>query len=308
MNQGSKSKVAFIGLGNMGAPMVGNLLKAGVTVNVFDLLPQLAEPLRKLGANVSLSLQEAVTDVDIVITMLPAGEHVRAVYLGDHSGGKGIINLVSQQTFLIDSSTIDPDSARLVASEAHKKGLEFVDAPVSGGVAGAKAGTLTFIVGGTESGFQMAESVLGHMGKNIFHAGKAGDGQMAKICNNLLLGVVMSGTCEALSLGVDNGLNPEVLSNIMLQSSGRNWVLELYNPCPGVMEHAPASHQYAPGFMCKLMSKDLGLGLEVAANSQSSVPMGSLARNLYAFHNRNGNAELDFSSLFEYFSVSKRET
>jgi 3-hydroxyisobutyrate dehydrogenase len=139
------------------------------------------------------------------------------------------------------------------------------------------------------------------MGKNIFHAGRAGDGQMAKICNNLLLGVLMSGTCEALSLGIDHGLDPKVLSNIMLQSSGRNWALELYNPCPDVMENAPASNGYQAGFMTKLMLKDLGLGMDAAVKSQSPVPMGGLARNLYAFHNANGGEELDFSSLFNFY-------
>ncbi len=168
-------------------------------------------------------------------------------------------------------------------------------------MAGAKAGTLTFIVGGSEKAFKRAEKVLKHMGKNVFHAGNAGDGQMAKICNNLLLGILMSGTCEALSLGVKNGLDAKVLSDIMLQSSGRNWVLELYNPCPGVMENAPASNDYHPGFMSKLMLKDLGLGIEVATQSQSSIPMGSLARNIYAMHNSMGNEELDFSSLFKLF-------
>lgn len=299
------STIAFIGLGNMGAPMAENLLSAGFKVQVFDLVKEAVSKLSEKGAKPAESIEQVVKGAQIVITMLPAGEHVRAVYLGDHSGGVGLLNLIEDNTFLIDSSTIDPESARIVASCAETKGYEFVDAPVSGGVAGAKAGTLTFIVGGTDSAFTKAEQVLKHMGKNIFHAGKAGDGQMGKICNNLMLGILMSGTCEALNLGIDNGLDPNVLSNIMLQSSGRNWALELYNPCPGVMENSPASHQYTPGFMSKLMLKDLGLGLDAAAKSQSSVPMGSLARNLYAFHNANGNEERDFSSLFEFYQSKK---
>ena len=297
--------IAFIGLGNMGAPMAENLLKAGFTVQVFDLVEETVSKLASLGAQPAESTEQVVKGAQIVITMLPAGEHVRAVYLGDHSGGVGLLNLIEENTFLIDSSTIDPESARIVASYAEDKGFEFVDAPVSGGVAGAKAGTLTFIVGGTDSAFTKAEQILKHMGKNVFHAGKAGDGQMSKICNNLMLGILMSGTCEALNLGIDNGLDPQVLSNIMLQSSGRNWALELYNPCPGVMENAPASKNYQPGFMSKLMLKDLGLGLDAASKSQSSVPMGSLARNLYAFHNANGNEALDFSSLFEFYQTKK---
>ncbi|MGR5076631.1 3-hydroxyisobutyrate dehydrogenase [Photobacterium swingsii] len=294
--------IAFIGLGNMGSPMVKNLLKAGCSVRVFDINEAAAKALSPLGAVVTHSLEDVVKGVDTVITMLPAGEHVRAVYLGDHHGGVGLLNMVSANTFLIDSSTIDPDSARLVANEAHNKALEFVDAPVSGGVTGAEAGTLTFIVGGSNIGFQQAQQVLQHVGKNIFHAGQAGDGQMAKICNNLMLGIQMSGACEALSLGIDNGLDPKVLSDIMLQSSGRNWALELYNPCPGVMPNVPASNQYQPGFMSKLMLKDLGLGADAALKSQSAIPMGSLARNLYAFHNARGNEALDFSSIFKMYS------
>lgn len=293
--------VAFIGLGNMGTPMAENLIKAGQAVRVFDVNRAAADKLAPLGATVAESLADAVQGADTVITMLPAGKHVREVYLGDHCGGIGLLNLVQAGTFLIDCSTIDPESAKIVAQQAADKRLEFVDAPVSGGVAGAKAATLTFIVGGTDTGFVQAGEILKHMGKNIFHAGKAGDGQMAKICNNLMLGILMSGTCEALSLGMDNGLDPVVLSNIMLQSSGRNWALELYNPCPGVMENAPASHHYQPGFMSQLMQKDLGLGMDAALKSQSSIPMGSLARNLYAYHNANGNQELDFSSLFEFY-------
>lgn len=293
--------VAFIGLGNMGGPMAQNLLSAGMNVQVFDLNKSATQALQAAGATVASSLTEVISGASAVITMLPAGKHVRSVYLGAEGGQTGLLELVKPGTFLIDCSTIDPESARLVAKAAMEKELEFVDAPVSGGVAGAKAGTLTSIVGGTQAGYEHAQSILHHMGKNVFHAGQAGDGQMAKICNNLMLGILMSGTCEALNLGIENGLNPKVLSDIMLQSSGRNWALELYNPCPGVMETAPASNQYQPGFMSKLMLKDLGLGMDAAAQSQSATPMGALARNLYAMHNANGNEELDFSSLFEFY-------
>ncbi|EDP60636.1 3-hydroxyisobutyrate dehydrogenase [Vibrio sp. AND4] len=299
------STIAFIGLGNMGSPMAQNLLASGFRVQVFDVEDNAARQLEPFGAVVATTLAEAVDGAGTVITMLPAGAHVRDVYLGDLRCGAGLLSLVKNNTLLIDCSTIDPDSARLVASEAQNKGLLFVDSPVSGGVAGAKAATLTFIVGGSDEAFSKANAILRYMGKNVFHAGKAGDGQMAKICNNLMLGILMSGTCEALNLGIDHGLDPKVLSNIMLQSSGRNWALELYNPCPGVMDSAPASHQYNPGFMSKLMLKDLGLGLDAALQTHSSVPMGSLARNLYAFHNASGNAELDFSSLFEFYKNQK---
>ncbi|MBU2896256.1 3-hydroxyisobutyrate dehydrogenase [Vibrio hepatarius] len=297
--------IAFIGLGNMGGPMAENLLAAGFKVKVYDLMPEVVKSIESMGAIATSSVSEAVKGAETVVTMLPASQHVKDVYLGDGKDTTGLLDLVDDGAFLIDSSTIDPHSAKMVAAHAAQKGLDFVDAPVSGGVAGAKAGTLTFIVGGSEAAFAKAENVLKHMGKNIFHAGNAGDGQMGKICNNLMLGILMSGTCEALNLGIDNGLDPKVLSNIMLQSSGRNWALELYNPCPGVMDTSPASNGYRPGFMSKLMLKDLGLGLNAAAMSQSSVPMGSLARNLYAFHNANGNEELDFSSLFEFYQSEK---
>ncbi len=285
----------------MGSPMAVNLLKAGFKVQVFDKNEHTLQLVKEQGASVAKTLTDVVVGADCIITMLPEGRHVRDVYLGDGEGDQGVIELVAPTTLLIDCSTIDPATARHVAQQAKANQLYFVDSPVSGGVAGAQAATLTFIVGGQEHAFKLAKPILGAMGKNIFHAGESGCGQMGKICNNLLLGVLMAGTCEALNLGIENGLDPKVLSNIIMQSSGRNWALELYNPCPGVMDNVPSSNGYQGGFMSKLMLKDLGLGLEAATHSQSSIPMGSLARNLYAFHNQNGNQELDFSSLFEFY-------
>lgn len=296
------SKITFIGLGNMGAPMAKNLLKSGLNVEVFDLNPLAVAELTELGASSADSLQQAVSGANVVVTMLPASRHVESVYLASD----GVLDSVQQGTLLIDSSTIDPETARQVAAQASAKGLSFVDAPVSGGVAGAAAGTLTFIVGGSEESFAEAKDILQHMGKNIFHAGTAGSGQVAKICNNMMLGILMSGTCEALNLGIDNGLDPKVLSDIMLQSSGRNWALELYNPCPGVMENAPASNGYQGGFMSQLMAKDLGLAMEAAVASQSSTPMGSVARNLFNLHTAHGNGQKDFSSLFEFYQQSPK--
>ncbi|EGQ8920662.1 3-hydroxyisobutyrate dehydrogenase [Vibrio parahaemolyticus] len=290
-------KIAFIGLGNMGAPMAKNLLKAGLNVEVFDLNPNAVEELTALGASSADSVKQAVQGADVVVTMLPASQHVQSVYLGQD----GILDSVESGTLLIDSSTIDPATALSVGEQAELRGISFVDAPVSGGVAGAAAGTLTFIVGGSQENFIQAKAVLSNMGKNIFHAGDAGAGQVAKICNNMMLGILMSGTCEALNLGMENGLDPKVLSDIMLQSSGRNWALELYNPCPGVMENTPASNGYQGGFMSQLMAKDLGLAMEAAVASQTSTPMGSLARNLFNFHNDLGNGQKDFSSLFEFY-------
>ncbi|WP_345869763.1 3-hydroxyisobutyrate dehydrogenase [Shewanella algae] len=296
--------VAFIGLGNMGGPMAVNLIKAGMTVRVFDLVPAAMQSLAEQGAITAQSACGAAAGADVVVTMLPASKHVRSLYLGSEQQ-QGLLDVVAEGTLLIDSSTIDADSARTVAAASAAKGLEFVDAPVSGGTAGAAAGTLTFICGGSDAGFAKAKPVLECMGANIFHAGSAGAGQVAKICNNMLLSVLMVGTSEALSLGIDNGLDPKVLSDIMKVSSGGNWTLEKYNPCPGVMPSVPSSNDYQGGFMVDLMVKDLGLSQEAALSSQSSTPMGALARSLYVNHARKGNGRRDFSSIFEQFKQEK---
>ena len=301
------STVAFIGLGNMGAPMAANLLKAGMTVTVFDLVPDAMQALAKLGALTAKTACGAAAGAEVVITMLPAGKHVKSLYLGaKEQGEKGLLDVVNQDTLLIDCSTIDAPSAQLVAMEAAKKGIDFIDAPVSGGTAGAAAGTLTFICGGSDSAFDKAQTVLNAMGANIFHAGAAGAGQVAKICNNMLLSVLMVGTSEALQMGLDHGLDPKVLSDIMKVSSGGNWTLEKYNPCPGVMDNVPSSKDYQGGFMVDLMVKDLGLSQEAALASNSSTPMGALARSLYVNHARQGNGRRDFSSIFEQFSQAKK--
>lgn len=289
------AKVAFIGLGNMGGPMAANLLKAGHEVTVFDLVPAAVQELEAQGASSAESATAAAKAVDYVITMLPAGKHVESVYLGDD----GLLNSVAPGTVLLDSSTIDVATVRKVADAANAKGIEVMDTPVSGGVAAASAGTLAFMCGGSEATFEKAKLILQGMGKNIFHAGDHGAGQVAKICNNMLLSILMTGTAEALQLGVDNGLDPSKLSEIMLASSGRNWTLEVYNPYPGVMPNAPASNDYKPGFMVDLMCKDLGLALETAAQSGSNTPMGSKAQALYNAHQEAGNGKLDFSSILK---------
>lgn len=299
------STVAFIGLGNMGGPMAANLIKAGFTVKVFDLVPAAMQTLAEQGALTATSACGAAAGADIVVTMLPAGKHVRSLYVSDDTN-KGLIDVVAPGTLLIDCSTIDADSARFVAEHAAKKGLEFIDAPVSGGTAGAAAGTLTFICGGTDKAFELAQGALNAMGANIFHAGGPGAGQVAKICNNMLLSVLMVATSESLQMGVDHGLNPKVLSDIMKVSSGGNWTLDKYNPCPGVMESAPSSNDYQGGFMVDLMVKDLGLSQEAALLSNSSTPMGALARSLYVNHAKQGNGKRDFSSIFEQFAHSKQ--
>ncbi len=289
--------VGFIGLGNMGGPMAINLAKAGHKVKAFDLSAQALAQVVAGGAEAAVSAIDAVTEADFVVSMLPAGKHVQALYLGP----QGIAKALHKNTLVIDCSTIDAETARKVGAGLAELGIAFIDAPVSGGVGGAKAGTLTFIVGGQASHFEQAKTVLVNMGKNLFHAGDIGAGQVAKICNNMLLSVLMAGTSEALQMGIDNGLDPKVLSDIMLKSSGRNWTLELYNPCPDVMENVPSSNGYQGGFMVDLMVKDLGLALESATQSGSSTPMGALARNLYVTHQRAGNGKLDFSSIFRLF-------
>ncbi|SEK31857.1 3-hydroxyisobutyrate dehydrogenase [Halomonas daqiaonensis] len=288
--------IAFIGLGNMGAPMTINLVKAGHDVTVFDLAESAIQALEAEGAQRAASAEAAANGADVVVSMLPAGAHVKGLYLG-RDGAPGLLDALDGKPLLIDSSTIAPDDARLVGAAASERGFTYLDAPVSGGVGGAKAGTLTFIVGGAEEGYAQAKPLLEAMGKNIFHAGEVGAGQVAKICNNMLLGILMSGTAEALALGVKNGMDPAVLSEIMKQSSGGNWALNVYNPWPGVMEGAAASRDYQGGFLTDLMAKDLGLAWELALGSKSTVPMGSQARNLFALHSAQGSGQLDFSSI-----------
>ncbi|VFR17641.1 3-hydroxyisobutyrate dehydrogenase [plant metagenome] len=285
-------QIAFIGLGNMGAPMALNLLKAGHALKVFDLSEKALKQAAEAGASVASSARDAVTGADCVITMLPASAHVEKLYLGDD-----LLAGVRADALVIDCSTIAPESARRVAAAAQARGIAMIDAPVSGGTGGAAAGTLTFIVGGAAESLERARPLLEKMGKNIFHAGDAGAGQVAKICNNMLLGVLMAGTAEALALGVANGLDVKVLSDIISKSSGRNWATELYNPWPGVMPNVPASKGYEGGFGVDLMLKDLGLAAEAALAVRAATPLGELARNLYAMHSAQGNGGLDFSSI-----------
>ncbi len=292
------AKIGFIGLGNMGGPMVSNLLKAGHEVTVYDIVAELREKCANEGAVVGGSAAEVAKDAHVVISMLPASIHVESLYLGDG----GLLDSLASGALVVDCSTISPASSRKVSEQAAALGITVLDAPVSGGVGGAVAGSLTFIVGGSDEGLERARPYLEIMGKNIFHAGAAGAGQVAKICNNMLLSVLMTGTAEALQLGVDNGLDPAVLSEIMRKSSGGNWALEVYNPFPGVMEGVPASRDYEGGFLVDLMIKDLGLAMEAALGQGAATPMGSLARNLYIAHRDNGYGRKDFSSIQKIFS------
>ncbi|NIB44616.1 3-hydroxyisobutyrate dehydrogenase [Pseudomaricurvus alkylphenolicus] len=293
--------VAFIGLGNMGGGMAANLVKAGFEVNAFDLMEANLKAAADAGCTPVDCAKKAVEGVDYVVSMLPNGPIVESVYID----GDQLLQFIPKTALVLDCSTVAPANSRRVGAQAEKLGVQFVDAPVSGGVAAAAAGTLAFMVGGSEANFERAEPVLQAMGANIFRAGDVGAGQVAKICNNMLLAIHMSGTAEALQLGIDNGLDPKVLSEIMLKSSGCNWSLEKYNPVPGVMEGVPASNGYQGGFMVDLMLKDLSLAMEASVGSKSSIPMGTAARNLFNLHKNSGDSDKgmqDFSSIQQLYS------
>lgn len=295
------AKITFFGVGNMGRPMAANLVKAGHQVFVFDVVPSLIEEALKLGCQHNANLAQTLEHSDFVISMLPASKHVEDLYLGS---GK-LLELAPQSALLIDCSTIAPESAKKVSAAALKAGYSMIDAPVSGGVGGATQGTLTFMVGGEEKNLERAKPILSAMGKNIFHAGHAGAGQIAKVCNNMLLAIHMIGTSEALNLGVKAGMDPKKLSEIMSKSSGRNWSLEVYNPYPGVMDTAPASKDYAGGFAVDLMLKDLGLAIETAESTKSATPLGAHAQKLYSEHSKAGSGKLDFSSILKFLGSQK---
>ncbi|PZP60469.1 MAG: 3-hydroxyisobutyrate dehydrogenase [Pseudoxanthomonas spadix] len=292
------SRIAFIGLGNMGGPMAANLVKAGHTLSVFDLAPAALEAAKAAGAHAAASAIDTLDGAEVVISMLPASRHVEGLYLGEG----GLLDRIPAGALVIDCSTIAPASARKVAQAAAARGLAMLDAPVSGGTAGAQAGTLTFIVGGEAEALERARPVLQAMGKNIFHVGASGAGQVAKLCNNMALGVIMAVTGEAIGLGVAHGLDPKVLSQMMAVSTGRSWATEVCNPWPGVLENAPASRGYSGGFGNDLMLKDLGLAVEAAMGVGATIPLGELARNLYAMNKQAGRGGLDFSSVVQLLS------
>lgn len=290
--------IAFLGLGNMGGPMAKNLLAAGHDLTVFDLVESACAALAAEGASVAASAAEAAEGADVIISMLPAGKHVAGTFLGDD----GLLAKVSKETLILDASTIDAATAKEVGEAATAMGIDFMDTPVSGGVAAAAAGTLAFMCGGTAEAFERAKLILEGMGspEKIFHAGPAGAGQVAKAANNMLLAVHMIGTCEALAMGEANGLDPAVLSDIMKASSGNNWSLQVYNPWPDVMEGVPSSNDYQPGFMVDLMLKDLGLACEVADSCGLNNQMGKQAMAAYSAHQSDGNGPRDFSSILEW--------
>ncbi len=291
-------QIGFIGLGNMGGPMAINLAKAGHSVKAFDLSQEAIAKVVAAGGQAAGSAQDAAQGAEVIVTMLPASQHVEGLFLG-RDGQAGLLASIAQGALVIDSSTIAAATSQKVARALEAAGIAFIDAPVSGGTGGAIAGTLTFMVGGSAEHLERARPLLEKMGKNIFHAGSVGAGQTAKICNNMLLGILMVGTSEAIALGVANGLDPKVLSEIMRRSSGGNWALEVYNPYPGVQEASAATRGYTGGFGTDLMLKDLGLAQENATAVKASTPLGGMARSLYAAHSLSGHGAEDFSSVIK---------
>ncbi|PLW76722.1 3-hydroxyisobutyrate dehydrogenase [Cohaesibacter celericrescens] len=285
--------IGFIGLGNMGGPMAANLLKAGHQVRGYDLSEDALLELKQAGGVPASSIATVVSGADVVVSMLPAGTHVRKVYMGDD----GILANVSKGTLLIDSSTIDVQSARDVAAAASDAGMHMVDAPVSGGVGGATAGTLTFMVGGADEAFAAAKPYLDIMGKAIIHAGGAGNGQAAKICNNMMLGIQMISVCEAFALAEKLGLDHQKLYDISSTASGQCWSLTSYCPVPGPVEASPANRDYQPGFAAAMMLKDLNLSQDASKAVGAQTPLGKQATALYNAFCDEGNEGVDFSGI-----------
>ncbi|RDC60729.1 3-hydroxyisobutyrate dehydrogenase [Alteripontixanthobacter maritimus] len=288
-------KIAFIGLGNMGGGMAANLVKAGHEVRAFDLSADALDTARENGCTPCTSVAEAVDGVEAVVSMLPNGQIVLSAYTAD------VIGNAPKDAILIDCSTIDVATAREVSSQAAKAGYAMVDAPVSGGIAAAAGGTLTFMVGGTDDAFGRAETVLNAMGKAVIHAGDAGNGQAAKICNNMLLAIHMTGTCETFAMAEKLGLDPQTFYNIASVSSGQNWSMTSYCPVPGVGPQSPADNDYKGGFATALMLKDLRLAMEAAETANAPVPMGARAASLYEDFAGAGNGQLDFSAILKTF-------
>lgn len=292
------ARIAFIGLGNMGSGMAANLVKAGHEVHAFDLNPAAVSAAVGGGAVAAASTTDAVTGADAVVTMLPAGKHVRGVYEGD------VFASAAPGTLFMDCSTIDVDSARHVGGAAVEKGFRFVDAPVSGGVAAATAGTLTFMVGGADDDFAAAEPFLDVMGKAVIHAGATGAGQAAKICNNMLLAITMVGTCEAFALAEKLGLDQQKFFDISSKASGQNWSMTSYCPVPGPMPATPANNGYEPGFATAMMLKDLKLAQDAAQSAGATTPLGAQAEALYAMFDNLGGGAKDFSGIYKLLDGS----
>jgi 3-hydroxyisobutyrate dehydrogenase len=290
------AKIGFIGLGNMGLPMAQNLLTAGHAVTGFDMSKAPTAALAASGGQAADGVKAAASGAEIVITMLPAGQHVRDVYLG----ADGVLTCAGAGTLLIDCSTIDVETARAVAAAAGQKGFAMLDAPVSGGVGGAQAGTLTFMVGGGDAAFARARPIFEKMGKTIVHAGGAGTGQAAKICNNMILGVSMIAVSEAFVLAEKLGLDAQKLFDISSKSSGQCWSLTTYCPVPGPVPTSPANRDYQAGFTAAMMLKDLKLAQDAAKAAGAATPLGADAAKIYGEFVQAGEGPRDFSGVIRY--------
>src|SRR5690242_6337556 len=287
------AKIAFIGLGNMGGPMAANLVKAGETVIAFDLVEASRHQAKTDGAAIADSATAAVKDADVVVTMLPAGKHVLAVW-------NEVVPAMAKGALIIDCSTIDVESAKAAHALAAKHGMASIDAPVSGGTGGAKAATLTFMCGGDEKSFATARPVLEKMGKRIVHCGGAGAGQAAKICNNMILGISMIAVSEAFALGEKLGLSHQALFDVASTSSGQCWSLTTYCPVPGPVPTSPANNDYKPGFATALMLKDLTLAQDAADTAGAATPLGKHAQEIYQAFDAAGNGGVDFSGIIQH--------
>lgn len=285
----------------MGAHMARNLLKKGETVRVYDVLDSNAKSVQ--GAEVCSSPEDAAKDASVIFTMLPNGKIVKDAVTGE----KGILKSAPKGSLLIDCSTIEPQMAQEISKIATENKVNFIDAPVSGGVTGAEAATLTFMIGGDQKHLKTAEHLLEKMGGRILHCGDIGAGQIAKICNNLILGVTMIGTAEALNLGIKLGLDPKTLVSVVNVSSGRSWSSDTYNPVPGIMPNVPSSKGYKGGFAVQLIAKDLGLAENAAISCTAPVPLAAAAHQIYRTLMANGHADKDFGAVYQFFKGNLKE-
>jgi len=293
-------KIGFIGTGTMGLPMVANLVKKGFAVTAYDIVPAALDAAARLGAERAGSVREAAADCDLVITMLPSSANVETVYLGEG----GIIEAASAGRLCVDMSTIDPGTSQRVAARLKEHGIRFLDAPVSGGVNGATAGTLAIMVGGDVSDLAKARPALAAMGDNIIHVGGIGAGEVAKLCNNLISGSALIAVAEAFRIGEAFGVDPQILTNVIAKSSGATWVMEHMHPVPGIVDSAASSRQYAPGFMTDLMAKDLGLAVGAARDKRVPVVVAPAAQQLYRMASSHGLGREDFSAVYKFLKPS----
>jgi len=293
-------KIGFIGTGTMGQPMLANLVKKGFEVVAFDVVPAALDAAVKLGAERARSVGEAAASCDLVITMLPSSANVEAVYLG----GGGIVESAGGGRLCVDMSTIDPGTSQRVAARLKERGLRFLDAPVSGGVGGATAGTLAIMVGGDAGDLEEARPALAAMGSNIIHVGDVGAGEVAKLCNNLISGSALVAVAEAFRIGEAFGVDPQILTSVIAKSSGATWVMEHMHPVPGIVDGAASNRQYSPGFMTDLMAKDLGLAVSAAREKRVPIVVAPAAQQLYRMASSHGLGREDFSSIYKFLKPS----